>query len=83
MNSHIILRGFNKYYITEKNFFIAVRRSDKKYGAARENTLKKYTDQFILAKNVTIAINDSSYHFFMYDEPRWFYHQAGDFPEKK
>jgi N-formylmaleamate deformylase len=49
--------------------------SYKKYGATHESVLKSYTDQFSLAKNVTIAINDSSYHFIMYDEPQWVYHQ--------
>jgi pimeloyl-ACP methyl ester carboxylesterase len=53
--------------------------SYKKYGATRENVLKNYTDQFILAKKVTIAINDSSHHFIMYDEPQWFYHQVENF----
>jgi pimeloyl-ACP methyl ester carboxylesterase len=53
--------------------------SYKKYGATRENVLKNYTDQFRLAKKVTIAINDSSNHFIMYDEPQWFYHQIESF----
>jgi len=26
--------------------------------------------------NLTIAINDSSKHFIMYDEPQWFYDQV-------
>jgi len=53
--------------------------SYKKYGATRESVLKNYKDQFSLAKNVTIAVNDSSYHFIMYDEPKWFYQQMEDF----
>jgi len=53
--------------------------SYKKYGATHETVLKNYTDQFILAKNVTITINDSSYHFIMYDEPKWFYQQIESF----
>jgi N-formylmaleamate deformylase len=53
--------------------------SYKKYGATRETVLKNYTDQFRLAKKITIAINDSSYHFIMYDEPQWFYQQIEGF----
>ena len=53
--------------------------SYKKYGATHETVLKNYTGQFILAKSVTIAINDSSYHFIMYDEPQWFYQQIESF----
>lgn len=53
--------------------------SYKKYGATRENVMKNYTEQFSLAKNVTIALNDSSYHFIMYDEPQWFYHEIESF----
>jgi len=49
--------------------------SYKQYGATHESVLKSYTDQFRLAKNVSIAINDSSFHFIMYDEPQWFYKQ--------
>jgi N-formylmaleamate deformylase len=53
--------------------------SYRKYGATRESVLKNYTQQFSLAKNVTIAINDSSYHFIMYDEPQWFFQQIEGF----
>jgi len=53
--------------------------SYKKYGATRENVLKNYTDQFSPAKKVTIAINDLSKHFIMYDEPQWFYQQIDGF----
>jgi hypothetical protein len=53
--------------------------SYKKYGATHESVLKSYTDQFSLAKNVTISINDSSYHFIMYDEPQWVYQQMEAF----
>jgi N-formylmaleamate deformylase len=53
--------------------------SYRKYGATRETTIKNYTEQFALAKNVTISINDSSYHFIMYDEPQWFYQQIERF----
>jgi len=45
--------------------------SYKGYGATRENTLGKYRRQFALASSVTIALNDSSRHFIMYDEPDW------------
>jgi N-formylmaleamate deformylase len=53
--------------------------SYKKYGASRENVMKNYTAQFSLAPKTTIALNDSSYHFIMYDEPDWFYHQMDGF----
>lgn len=49
--------------------------SYKKYGATHESVYKNYADQFSLVKNLTIAINDSSNHFIMYDEPQWFYQQ--------
>jgi N-formylmaleamate deformylase len=53
--------------------------SYRKYGATHESVLKNYTKQFSLAKNVTVSINDSSYHFIMYDEPQWFYQQIEGF----
>ena len=56
--------------------------SYKKYGATHESVYKNYADQFNLAKNMTIAINDSSNHFIMYDEPQWFYQQMESFLDK-
>ncbi len=53
--------------------------SYKKYGASRENVMKNYTAQFRLAPKTTIVLNDSSYHFIMYDEPDWLYHQMEGF----
>lgn len=53
--------------------------SYKKYGATRENVMKNYSAQFSLAPKTTIALNDSSYHFIMYDEPDWFYYQMEGF----
>ncbi len=53
--------------------------SYKKYGATHESVLKNYTDQFRLAKKLTISINDSSNHFIMYDEPQWVYRQMETF----
>lgn len=53
--------------------------SYKKYGATHESVYKNYADQFSLVKNMTIAINDSSNHFIMYDEPQWFYQQVESF----
>ncbi|HTB23928.1 MAG TPA: alpha/beta hydrolase [Puia sp.] len=53
--------------------------SYKKYGATHESVLKNYTDQFRLAKKLTISINDSSNHFIMYDEPKWVYYQMETF----
>lgn len=57
--------------------------SYSKYGATRESTYKKYADEFSLAKNVTIHLNDSSRHFIMYDEPAWFYGQLDIFLQTK
>jgi N-formylmaleamate deformylase len=54
-----------------------------KYGATRESTYNRYADQFSLAKNVTIKLNDSSRHFIMYDEPAWFYQQLDIFLQTK
>jgi N-formylmaleamate deformylase len=56
--------------------------SYKKYGATHESVYKNYADQFRLAKNLTIAINDSSNHFIMYDEPQWFFQQVSSFLAK-
>jgi N-formylmaleamate deformylase len=53
--------------------------SYKKYGATYESVYRNYADQFKLAKNLTIAINDSSNHFIMYDEPQWFFQQINSF----
>jgi N-formylmaleamate deformylase len=54
--------------------------SYRKFGASRESVTQNYADQFSLAANLTtIAINDSSNHFIMYDEPKWFYHQIDYF----
>jgi N-formylmaleamate deformylase len=53
--------------------------SYRKYGATHETVLRNYTDQFKLVRKLTIAINDSSYHFIMYDEPVWFYQQIESF----
>jgi len=53
--------------------------SYKKYGATRESVMKNYTAQFGQARRVTIAINDSSYHFIMYDEPLWLQDQMDHF----
>jgi N-formylmaleamate deformylase len=57
--------------------------SYSKYGATRESTYNRYADQFSLAKDVTIKLNDSSRHFIMYDEPAWFYQQLDIFLQTK
>ena len=51
----------------------------KNYGATRESVQTNYSGQFRSAKNVRIAMNDSSRHFIMYDEPDWFYHEIKGF----
>jgi len=53
----------------------------KTYGATAESVRTNLTDQYKnLSKangaGLTIAINDSSKHFIMYDEPQWFYQQV-------
>jgi len=53
--------------------------SYKQYGATRENVYANYKEQFKLARQVTIAINDESKHFIMFDEPEWFYSHADSF----
>jgi N-formylmaleamate deformylase len=57
--------------------------SYRKYGATRQSTYQRYADQFSLAKNVTIQLNDSSRHFIMYDEPAWFYQELDVFLQTK
>jgi N-formylmaleamate deformylase len=51
----------------------------KEYGATRESVHESYKEQFKLARQVTIAMNDDSRHFIMFDEPEWFYSKADDF----
>jgi pimeloyl-ACP methyl ester carboxylesterase len=51
----------------------------KQYGATRESVYNNYKEQFKLAPQVTIALNDDSRHFIMFDEPQWFYSQADSF----
>jgi hypothetical protein len=53
----------------------------KSYGATAESVKANLEDQYrkLSSKNgasLTIAINDSSRHFIMYDEPKWFYEQV-------
>jgi N-formylmaleamate deformylase len=53
----------------------------KAYGATAESVRANLEDQYSkLSKatgaSLTIAINDSSKHFIMYDEPQWFYAQV-------
>jgi len=53
--------------------------SYKSYGATRENVTEKYRQQFAGAPHVTIALNDTSKHFIMYDEPVWMFGQMDKF----
>ena len=53
----------------------------KAYGATAESTRASLEDQYkklspAIGATLTIAINDSSRHFIMYDEPQWFYDQV-------
>ena len=51
----------------------------KQYGATHQSVYNNYKEQFKLAPRVTIAINDASRHFIMFDVPQWFYSQADAF----
>jgi N-formylmaleamate deformylase len=51
----------------------------KAYGATHDNVLDKYRSQFGKAPHVSIALNDTSKHFIMLDEPQWFYEQVDGF----
>ena len=53
--------------------------SCKSYGATRENTLEKYQHQFSKSPHVAIALNDTTKHFNMYDEPAWLFAQVDPF----
>jgi N-formylmaleamate deformylase len=53
----------------------------KAYGATAESTRTNLVDQYkkftpANGAALTIAINDNSKHFIMYDEPQWFYQQV-------
>jgi pimeloyl-ACP methyl ester carboxylesterase len=53
----------------------------KAYGATAATTKANLTEQYkklsqANGANLTIAINDNSKHFIMYDEPQWFYEQV-------
>ena len=49
--------------------------SYKQYGVTHESVYNALKQQYKLAQNVTIKINDDSKHFIMYDDPKWFYKQ--------
>ena len=51
----------------------------KQYGATHESVYNNLKQQYQLANNVTIRINDHSKHFIMYDDPEWFYKQIDTF----
>jgi N-formylmaleamate deformylase len=51
----------------------------KQYGATRENVYSNLRNQYKNVQHLTIAINDSSRHFIMFDEPDWFYGQVDNF----
>jgi N-formylmaleamate deformylase len=53
----------------------------KAYGATAESVKANLEDQYKKLSSgngasLVIAINDSSKHFIMYDEPQWFYGQV-------
>jgi N-formylmaleamate deformylase len=51
----------------------------KQYGATRENVYTNLQNQYKNVQHLTIAMNDSSRHFIMFDEPDWFYGQVDNF----
>ncbi len=51
----------------------------KQYGATRENVNANLQNQYKNVQHLTIAMNDSSRHFIMFDEPDWFYGQVDNF----
>jgi N-formylmaleamate deformylase len=51
----------------------------KQYGATRENVNINLHDQYRNVSRLTIAMNDSSRHFIMFDVPDWFYSQVDNF----
>jgi N-formylmaleamate deformylase len=51
----------------------------KQYGATRENVKANLLNQYKNVQHLTIAMNDSSRHFIMFDEPDWFYSQVDNF----
>jgi hypothetical protein len=46
------------------------------------NDFKKSLLVIFTYRNLLVAINDSSYHFIMYDETEWFNQQAANFMDK-
>lgn len=57
--------------------------SYKQYGATKETTHSNLEEQYKKATHVTIAINDNSRHFIMFDEPVWFNKQIDHFLASK
>lgn len=55
----------------------------KAYGATHESAVSLLKDQFKEFPSVIIAVNDSSRHFIMYDEPEWMFKQIDSFLEGK
>jgi hypothetical protein len=43
----------------------------KQYGSTKEGTKALYAAQYAQAKNVTVEMADTSYHFIPWDEPQW------------
>lgn len=43
----------------------------KNYGATKDSTKALFAAQYAQAKNVTIEMADTSYHFIPWDEPQW------------
>ncbi|HRJ28361.1 MAG TPA: alpha/beta hydrolase [Cyclobacteriaceae bacterium] len=53
----------------------------KDYGVTHESTLKNFSDQYQLVKNVNIQLTDTAKHFIMFDDPAWFFEKMDAFLE--
>ncbi|HEX2586114.1 MAG TPA: alpha/beta hydrolase [Steroidobacteraceae bacterium] len=51
----------------------------KQYGSTKESTKAVYAAQYAQAKNVTVEMADTSYHFISWDEPQWLVEQIRTF----
>jgi len=55
----------------------------KNYGATKESTKAIYAAQYAQAKNVTIEMAETSYHFIPWDEPQWLAERMNAFLERQ
>jgi len=55
----------------------------KNYGATMESTKALYAAQYAQAKNLTVEMADTSYHFIPWDEPQWLNDRISAFLERQ